>query len=104
MKLRSQHWFDSPDNSGMTALCIERYLNSGITREELQSGSDLSPCNRHQIALTKQVRDGICFGFAVHAVQETGKRPTASLARDLAYPGLVEVIRSYDAPRRGAVI
>lgn len=104
MKLRSQHWFDSPDNSGVTALCIERPANSGITGEELQSGSDLSPCNRHQIALTKRVRDGICFGFPVPPIQETGKRPTASLARDLAYPGLVEVIRSYDAPRRGAVI
>src|SRR6202008_4173728 len=68
-KLRSQQWFDNPDNPGMTALYLERYLNYGLTRGELQSGkpiigiaqtvSDLSPCNRHHIELAKRVRDGI---------------------------------------------
>ena len=118
MKLRSQQWFDNPDNPGMTALYIERYLNYGITREELQSGkpiigiaqtgSDLSPCNRHHIELAKRVRDGIvaaggiCFEFPVHPIQETGKRPTASLDRNLAYLGLVEVLYGY--PLDGVVL
>ncbi len=118
MKLRSQHWFDNPDNPGMTALYIERYLNFGITREELQSGkpiigiaqtgSDLSPCNRHHIELAKRVRDGItaaggiCFEFPVHPIQETGKRPTAALDRNLAYLGLVESLYGY--PIDGVVL
>ena len=90
-KFRSQMWFDNPNNPKMTASYIERYLNYGITREELQSGkliigiaqtgSDLSPCNRHHIELAKRVRDGIvsnggiCFEFPVHPIQETGRRP-----------------------------
>src|SRR5829696_2773388 len=94
-KLRSRQWFDNPDNPGMTALYLERYLNYGLTREELQSGkpiigiaqtgSDLSPCNRHHMELAKRIRDGItaaggvAFEFPVHPIQETGKRPTASL-------------------------
>ena len=118
MKLRSQSWFDNPDNPGMTALYIERYLNFGITREELQSGkpiigiaqtgSDLSPCNRHHIELAKRVRDGIvasggiCFEFPVHPIQETGKRPTAALDRNLAYLGLVETLFGY--PIDGVVL
>lgn len=118
MKLRSQKWFDNPENPGMTALYIERYLNFGITREELQSGkpiigiaqtgSDLSPCNRHHIELAKRVRDGIvasggiCFEFPVHPIQETGKRPTASLDRNLAYLGLVECLFGY--PLDGVVL
>lgn len=118
MKLRSQKWFDNPDNPGMTALYIERYLNFGITREELQSGkpiigiaqtgSDLSPCNRHHIELAKRVRDGIvaaggiCFEFPVHPIQETGKRPTAALDRNLAYLGLVESLYGY--PIDGVVL
>ena len=93
VKLRSQIWFDNPDNPDMTALYLERYMNCGLTREELQSGkpiigiaqtgSDLSPCNRHHIVLAERVREGIreaggiAFEFPVHPIQETGKRPTA---------------------------
>ena len=117
-KFRSQEWFDNPDNPGMTALYLERYLNFGLTREELQSGkpligiaqtgSDLSPCNRHHIELAKRVRAGIeaaggvPFEFPCHPIQETGKRPTASLDRNLAYLGLVEVLFGY--PLDGVVL
>ena len=110
-RLRSTLWFDNPDNPGMTALYIERYLNFGLTPAELrsgkpiigiaQTGSDLSPCNRHHIELAKRVRDGIIaaggipFEFPVHPIQETGKRPTAALDRNLAYLGLVEVLYGY---------
>ncbi len=110
-KLRSKMWFDNPENPGMTALYIERYLNFGLTPSELrsgrpiigiaQTGSDLSPCNRHHIELAKRVRDGILvaggvpFEFPVHPIQETGKRPTASLDRNLAYLGLVETLYGY---------
>lgn len=117
-KLRSQAWFNNPDNREMTALYIERYLNYGLTREELQSGkpiigiaqtgSDLSPCNRHHIELTKRVRDGaISVGgtaieIPVHPIQETGKRPTAMLDRNLAYLSLVETLYGY--PIDGVVL
>jgi len=117
-KLRSQLWFDNPDNPGMTALYLERYLNYGLTRAELtsgkpiigiaQTGSDLSPCNRHHLDLAKRVRDGItaaggvAFEFPVHPIQETGKRPTAALDRNLAYLGLVEVLFGY--PLDGVVL
>jgi dihydroxy-acid dehydratase len=117
-RLRSRQWFDNPDNPGMTALYLERYLNYGLTREELaagkpiigiaQTGSDLSPCNRHHIELAKRVRDGIrdaggiAFEFPVHPIQETGKRPTAALDRNLAYLGLVEVLYGY--PLDGVVL
>ncbi|MHC1547197.1 IlvD/Edd family dehydratase [Phyllobacterium sp. K27] len=117
-KLRSQEWFDNPDNPGMTALYLERYLNYGLTRGELQSGkpiigiaqtgSDISPCNRHHIELAKRVRDGIIaaggipFEFPVHPIQETGKRPGAALDRNLAYLGLVEVLFGY--PLDGVVL
>ncbi|MBV1701169.1 MAG: dihydroxy-acid dehydratase family protein [Hyphomicrobiales bacterium] len=110
-ELRSKLWFDNPENPGMTALYIERYLNFGLTPEELrsgkpiigiaQTGSDLSPCNRHHIELAKRVRDGIiaaggiAFEFPVHPIQETGKRPTAALDRNLAYLGLVETLYGY---------
>jgi dihydroxy-acid dehydratase len=110
-RLRSTLWFDNPDNPGMTALYIERYLNFGLTPGELrsgkpiigiaQTGSDLSPCNRHHIDLAKRVRDGIIAGggipfeFPVHPIQETGKRPTAALDRNLAYLGLVEILYGY---------
>ena len=110
-KLRSKLWFDNPDNPGMTALYIERYLNFGLTPAELrsgkpiigiaQTGSDLSPCNRHHLELAKRVRDGILaaggvpFEFPVHPIQETGKRPTAALDRNLAYLGLVEILYGY---------
>jgi len=118
MRLRSQAWFDNPANPGMTALYLERYLNYGLTREELQSGkpivgiaqtgSDLSPCNRHHLELAKRVRDGItaagglAMEFPVHPIQETGKRPTAALDRNLAYLGLVEVLYGY--PLDGVVL
>lgn len=118
MKLRSQQWFDNPDNPSMTALYLERYLNYGLTREELQSGkpligiaqtgNDLTPCNRHHIELAKRVREGIvsaggiCFEFPVHPIQETGKRPTAALDRNLAYLGLVETLYGY--PLDGVVL
>jgi dihydroxy-acid dehydratase len=117
-KLRSQMWFDNPADPGMTALYIERYLNYGITRQELQSGkpiigiaqtgSDLSPCNRHHLELAKRVRDGInaaggvAMEFPCHPIQETGKRPTASLDRNLSYLSLVEVLYGY--PLDGVVL
>ncbi|MGD0148908.1 MAG: IlvD/Edd family dehydratase [Xanthobacteraceae bacterium] len=117
-RLRSQLWFDNPDNPGMTALYLERYLNYGLTREELtsgrpiigiaQTGSDLSPCNRHHLELAERVRagirdaGGIALEFPVHPIQETGKRPTAALDRNLAYLGLVEVLYGY--PLDGAVL
>ena len=110
-RLRSTLWFDNPDNPGMTALYIERYLNFGLTPGELrsgkpiigiaQTGSDLVPCNRHHLDLAKRVRDGIIaaggipFEFPVHPLQETGKRPTAALDRNLAYLGLVEILMGY---------
>jgi dihydroxy-acid dehydratase len=117
-KLRSTEWFDNPHNPAMTALYLERYLNYGLTREELQSGkpiigiaqtgNDLSPCNRHHLDLAKRVREGIraaggiAMEFPVHPIQETGKRPTAALDRNLAYMGLVEVLFSY--PLDGVVL
>lgn len=117
-KLRSRLWFDNPENREMTALYLERYLNYGLTREELQSGkpiigiaqtgSDLSPCNRHHLELSKRVRDGIiaaggtALEIPVHPIQETGKRPTAMLDRNLAYLSLVETLFGY--PIDGAVL
>ncbi|NQV59525.1 MAG: dihydroxy-acid dehydratase, partial [Alphaproteobacteria bacterium] len=111
IKLRSQRWFNDPDHQEMSALYLERYLNFGLTPEELrsgrpiigiaQTGSDLSPCNRHHIELAKRVRDGIIFAggvpieFPVHPIQETGKRPTAALDRNLQYLSLVEVLHGY---------
>src|SRR5271167_19577 len=117
-KLRSSEWFNNPHNPGMTALYLERYLNYGLTRQELQSGkpiigiaqtgNDLSPCNRHHIELASRVRDGIRAAggvpleFPMHPIQETGKRPTAALDRNLAYLGLVEVLHGY--PIDGVVL
>ena len=117
-RLRSQLWFDNPDNPGMTALYLERYLNYGLTKQELtsgkpivgiaQSGSDLSPCNRHHLELAARVREGIhdaggiAFEFPMHPIQETGKRPTAALDRNLAYLSLVEVLFGY--PLDGVVL
>jgi dihydroxy-acid dehydratase len=116
--LRSRAWFNNPDNPDMTALYLERYLNYGLTLEELQSGkpiigiaqtgSDLSPCNRHHIELAKRVREGIreaggiVMEFPVHPIQETGKRPTAGLDRNLAYMGLVDLLYGY--PLDGVVL
>jgi dihydroxy-acid dehydratase len=117
-RLRSRLWFHNPHNPGMTALYLERYLNYGLTKEELtsdkpiiaiaQTGSDLSPCNRHHLELADRVRDGIrdtggiAFEFPVHPIQETGKRPTAALDRNLAYLGLVELLFGY--PIDGVVL
>ena len=117
-RLRSRAWFDNPADPGMTALHLERYLNFGLTLEELrsnkpiigiaQTGSDLSPCNRHHIVLAERVAAGIRAAggvpleFPVHPIQETGKRPTAALDRNLAYLGLVEVLYGY--PLDGVVL
>lgn len=116
--LRSQAWWDNADNPAMTALYLERFLNYGLTPAELQSGrpiigiaqtgSDLVPCNRHHLALADRVKagirdgGGIPFEFPVHPLQETGKRPTAALDRNLAYLGLVEVLYGY--PLDGVVL
>ncbi|MES2337223.1 MAG: IlvD/Edd family dehydratase [Pseudomonadota bacterium] len=117
-KLRSRAWFDNPDNIDMTALYLERYLNFGLSLDELrsgkpiigiaQTGSDLSPCNRHHLVLADRLRDGIRemggipLEFPVHPIQETGKRPTAGLDRNLAYMALVEVLYGY--PLDGVVL
>ena len=116
--LRSKAWFDDPANLEMTALYLERYLNFGLSMEELrsgrpiigiaQTGSDLSPCNRHHLVLADRVRDGIReaggipIEFPVHPIQETSRRPTAALDRNLAYLGLVEVLHGY--PLDGVVL
>jgi len=117
-RLRSRAWFDDPANADMTALYLERYMNFGLALEELQSGkpiigiaqtgSDLSPCNRHHLVLADRIRAGIVeaggipFEFPVHPIQETGKRPTAGLDRNLAYIGLVEILFGY--PIDGVVL
>ncbi|MFC7330136.1 IlvD/Edd family dehydratase [Marinactinospora rubrisoli] len=117
-RLRSQDWFDNPDEPGHTVLFLERFLNYGLSREELQSGkpvigiaqtgSDLSPCNRHHLELARRVREGIreaggiAMEFPVHPIQETCRRPTAALDRNLAYLGLVEVLHGY--PLDGVVL
>ena len=117
-QLRSRWWFDNPEHPGTTALCIERYMNYGITLEELtsgkpiigiaQSGSDLTPCNRHHIELVKRVKDGIRaaggvpFEFPLHPIHENVRRPTAALDRNLAYLGLVEILHGY--PLDGVVL
>ena len=118
IKLRSKEWFDNPDDPGLTALYLERYLNYGLKREDLQSGkpiigiaqsgSDLSPCNRHFLSLSKIIKDGIReaggvpMEFPTHPIQETGKRPTAMLDRNLAYLSLVETLFGY--PIDGVVL
>jgi dihydroxy-acid dehydratase len=117
-KLRSRAWFDNPENPDMTALYLERYMNFGLSLEELQSGkpiigiaqtgSDLSPCNRHHLVLADRIREGIreaggiALEFPVHPIQETGKRPTAGLDRNLSYLGLVEILYGY--PLDGVVL
>jgi dihydroxy-acid dehydratase len=117
-RLRSRAWFDDPANPDMTALYLERYLNYGLSLEELQSGkpiigiaqtgSDLAPCNRHHLVLAQRVREGVreaggvAIEFPVHPIQETGKRPTAGLDRNLAYLGLVELLYGY--PIDGVVL
>jgi dihydroxy-acid dehydratase len=117
-RFRSQLWFDNPEDPGMTALYFERYLNFGLTKHELmsgrpiigiaQSGSDLSPCNRHHLQLAQRVREGIrdaggiALEFPTHPIQETGKRPTAALDRNLSYLSLVEVLFGY--PIDGVVL
>jgi dihydroxy-acid dehydratase len=117
-QLRSRMWFNNPNDAEMTALYTERYLNYGLTRDELrsgkpiigiaQTGSDLSPCNRHHLELAKRVRDGIIAAggvpmeIPVHPIQETGKRPTAMLDRNLAYLSLVETVVWLSNRWRGA--
>lgn len=117
-RLRSQAWFDNPDNIDMTALYLERYLNFGLSLDELhsgkpiigiaQTGSDLAPCNRHHLVLAERVKEGIrtaggiALEFPVHPIQETGKRPTAGLDRNLTYLGLVETLYGY--PLDGVVL
>ena len=117
-QLRSRAWFDNPANIDMTALYLERYLNFGLSLEELrsgkpiigiaQTGSDLSPCNRHHLVLAERLREGIreaggiALEFPVHPIQETGTRPTAGLDRNLAYLALVEVLYGY--PLDGVVL
>lgn len=117
-RLRSRSWFDDPDHADMTALYLERYTNFGLSIDELQSdrpiigiaqtGSDLAPCNRHHLVLASRVKDGIReaggipLEFPVHPIQETGKRPTAALDRNLAYLGLVELLFGY--PLDGVVL
>ncbi|WP_444756712.1 IlvD/Edd family dehydratase [Pseudomonas sp. A014] len=116
--LRSQQWFDDPSHADMTALYVERYMNYGLTREELQSGrpiigiaqtgSDLTPCNRHHIELAQRVKagirdaGGIPMEFPVHPIAEQSRRPTAALDRNLAYLGLVEILHGY--PLDGVVL
>lgn len=118
LKLRSRAWFDNPDNIDMTALYLERYLNYGLTIDELQggrpiigiaqTGSDLAPCNRHHLVLAQRVRDGIReaggvpIEFPIHNIQETGKRPTPGLDRNLTYLTLVEAVFGY--PIDGVVL
>src|SRR3954462_6453676 len=115
-KLRSRAWFDNPDNVDMTALYLERYLNYGLSLEELQSGrpiigisqtgSDLAPCNRHPLVLAERVKQGffaaggIPIEFPIHPIQETGKRPAPGLDRNLTYLTLVEILYGY--PLAGA--
>ena len=117
-RFRSQEWFDNPNNPGMTALYVERYQNSTFTREELQSerpiigiaqtGSDLAPCNKIHVFLMERIKQGIReaggvpMEFPVHPIQETGKRPTAALDRNLQYLSLVEVLHGY--PIDGVVL
>ena len=117
-KLRSENWFNDPTDAGMTAIYMERYLNYGLTREELQSakpiigiaqiGSDLTPCNRGHLETVKRVRDGVYASggipieFPVHPIQESCRRPTAALDRNLAYLGLVEILHGY--PFDGVVL
>src|SRR5687767_10783157 len=117
-RLRSRAWFDDPANVHVTSLYLERYMNFGLSLAELQSGkpivgiaqtgSDLAPCNRHHLVLAERVREGvreaggIAIEFPVHPIQETGKRPTAGLDRNLAYLGLVEVLYGY--PIDGVVL
>ncbi|MEA1941171.1 MAG: IlvD/Edd family dehydratase [Pseudomonadota bacterium] len=117
-RLRSRLWFDDPEHPDLTALSIERYMNYGLTPEELrsgkpiigiaQTGSDLAPCNRHHLTLAQRVREGIreaggiALEFPVHPIHENGKRPTAGLDRNLAYLGLVELLHGY--PIDGVVL
>ncbi len=117
-RFRSQEWFDNPNNPGMTALYLERYQNATFTREELQSerpiigiaqtGSDLAPCNKIHVFLMDRIKagireaGGIPMEFPVHPIQETGKRPTAALDRNLSYLTLVEVLHGY--PIDGVVL
>lgn len=118
LRFRSELWFNDPNNRDFVALYTDRYLNYGLTNEELnsgkpiigiaQSGSDLAPCNRYHLTLAKRVREGIrssgaiAFEFPTHPIQESSRRPTATLDRNLAYLGLVELLHAY--PLDGVVL
>lgn len=111
LRMRSEQWWNNPSNPGMTALYLERFLNYGMTLDELQSGrpiigiaqsaNDLAPCNRAHLQLISRVCDGVRDAggvpmvFPMHPIQESVRRPTASLDRNLAYLGLVEVLHGY---------
>jgi dihydroxyacid dehydratase/phosphogluconate dehydratase len=115
---RSEIWFNDLSEPGETGVYIERYGNYGITRKELQSGravigiaqsgGDLTPCNRIHVSLASRVKDGIRdaggipFEFPIHPLQESCRRPTAALDRNLAYLGLVEILCGY--PFDGVVL
>ena len=117
-KFRSAAWFNDENDLEMSSLYVDRFLNYGLTKEELmsnkpvigiaQSGSDLAPCNRHHLELAKRVREGIrsaggiAFEFPTHPIQESARRPTATLDRNLAYLGLVELLHAY--PLDGVVL
>ncbi len=117
-QLRSRAWFDNPANADMTALYLERTMNYGLSFDELQSGrpvigiaqsgSDISPCNRHHLVLAERIREGvrdaggIVLEFPIHPIQETCKRPTAALDRNLQYLSLVELLYGY--PIDGVVL
>jgi len=108
---RSREWFAAPDRVDMAALYIERFMNYGLTREELrsgkpivgisQSGSDIAPCNRIHLELVHRIKagirdaGGIPMEFPSHPIFENCRRPTAALDRNLAYLGLVEILTGY---------
>ncbi|MFM7929203.1 MAG: dihydroxy-acid dehydratase, partial [Pirellula sp.] len=111
LKLRSQQWWDNPSNPGMTALYLERFLNYGMTLGELQAGrpiigiaqsaNDLAPCNRAHFQTVSRLCDGVRDAggvpmvFPMHPIQESVRRPTAALDRNLAYIALVEILHGY---------
>ena len=117
-RLRSEEWLNEPNQPDQTAIYLERYMNYGLTREELQSGkpiigiaqtgSDLTPCNRHHVGLAQRLKEGIRdaggipLEFPVHPIHEMGKRPTAALDRNLATLGLIEVLYGY--PLDGVIL
>ena len=110
-RFRSRDWFDDPKHLDMVALYLERFMNYGLTANELlsgkpiigiaQTGGDLTPCNRVHLDTVKRVREGIRdaggvpMEFPLHPIFENCRRPTAALDRNLAYLGLVEILHGY---------